>query len=65
MVEALNRRIGQWAQEGAIILVDTARVAASVGLECWEEPGHWHGQRRGSASHGLAGAVGGGRAVVG
>ena len=41
MVEALNRRIAEWAGSGAVILVDMARIAATVGLEHWDEPGHW------------------------
>ena len=42
MVESLNRSIGDWAAEGAVVLVDIARLAAMVGLEAWHEPGHWH-----------------------
>jgi FkbH-like protein len=42
MTEAFNRRIATWAAEGGIIVVDVARIAASVGLESWEEPGRWH-----------------------
>ncbi len=45
MVEALNRRITQWAAEGAVVLVDVARLAASIGLERWDEPGHWHASK--------------------
>jgi FkbH-like protein len=41
MVEAFNRRLAEWAASGAILLVDVARTAATVGLENWDEPGHW------------------------
>jgi FkbH-like protein len=41
MVEALNRRLAEWAASGAVTLVDIARTAAAVGLENWDEPGHW------------------------
>jgi FkbH-like protein len=45
MVEALNRRIADWAAGGEVILVDIARAAASVGLEAWDEPQHWHASK--------------------
>jgi FkbH-like protein len=45
MVEALNRRISEWASRGQVVLVDAARLAASVGLEHWHEPRHWHASK--------------------
>jgi FkbH-like protein len=45
MVEALNRRIAEWAATGAVLLVDIARTAATVGLENWDEPGHWYASK--------------------
>jgi FkbH-like protein len=45
MVEALNRTIADWAAEGAVVLVDIARLAEMVGLETWHEPGHWHASK--------------------
>ncbi len=45
MVEALNRRIAEWAASGEVILLDIARLAGSVGLEAWEDPGHWHASK--------------------
>jgi FkbH-like protein len=45
MIEALNRRIASWAATGSVVLVDTARLAESVGLETWEDPAHWHASK--------------------
>ena len=45
MVEALNRHLADWAAEGQIVLVDIARLAASVGLERWDAPRHWHASK--------------------
>jgi FkbH-like protein len=45
MVEALNRRLADWAREGPIVLVDIARLAASIGHERWDAPGHWHASK--------------------
>jgi FkbH-like protein len=45
MVEAFNRRVAEWAHSGAVVLVDTARLAATVGLENWDEPRHWHASK--------------------
>jgi FkbH-like protein len=45
MVEALNRRIAEWAAEGAVVLVDIARLATAVGLEAWHDPSHWHASK--------------------
>ena len=45
MVEALNRKIADWAAEGRATLVDIARLATAVGLETWHEPGHWHASK--------------------
>ena len=45
MVEALNRRIAEWAATGSVLLVDIARTAATVGLETWDEPGHWYASK--------------------
>lgn len=49
MVEALNRRLAEWAREGGIVLVDIARLAASIGHERWDDPRHWHGSKLGFA----------------
>jgi FkbH-like protein len=45
MVEALNRRIADWAATGEIVLVDIARLAATVGYENWDDPRHWHASK--------------------
>jgi FkbH-like protein len=45
MIEAVNAHIAEWAAGGEIILVDIARLAASVGLERWHEPRHWHASK--------------------
>jgi FkbH-like protein len=45
MVAALNRRIADWASEGAVVVVDIARLAADVGLETWHAPHHWHASK--------------------
>jgi FkbH-like protein len=45
MVEAVNRRLAAWALEGGVVLVDTARIAQTVGLETWDDPGHWHASK--------------------
>ena len=45
MVEAFNRRLSDWAAAGAVVLVDVARLAGSVGLEAWDEPRHWHASK--------------------
>ncbi len=45
MIESLNRRIANWASQGRVILVDIARLATSIGLETWHEPGHWHASK--------------------
>ena len=45
MVESFNLRLAALAAEGRIVLVDIARLAASVGLEHWDEPRHWHASK--------------------
>ncbi len=45
MVEALNRRITDWAGKGRVTLVDIARLATAVGLQTWHAPGHWHASK--------------------
>jgi len=45
MVEALNNRLGKWAAEGQIVVVDIARLAHSIGLERWDAPRHWHASK--------------------
>jgi FkbH-like protein len=45
MTEALNRKLAEWATTGAIVLVDIARLANSIGLERWHEPRHWHASK--------------------
>jgi FkbH-like protein len=42
MIEALNGRLADWAGDGSAILVDTARLATTVGLERWHAADHWH-----------------------
>jgi FkbH-like protein len=49
MVELFNQRIARWAAEGSVVLVDIARLAASVGLENWDDPRHWHASKVGFA----------------
>lgn len=45
MVEALNRRLTEWAAEGQVVLVDIARLAGTIGLEAWDAPRHWHASK--------------------
>jgi FkbH-like protein len=45
MVEQLNARIAEMAGNGELVLIDIARLAASVGLEHWHEPRHWHASK--------------------
>jgi HAD superfamily phosphatase (TIGR01681 family) len=45
MVQALNRRIAEWAAAGQIVLIDIARLAGVVGLERWDDPAHWHASK--------------------
>ncbi|WP_309607219.1 HAD-IIIC family phosphatase [Phenylobacterium sp.] len=49
MVEAFNRQLAEWAGSGAVVLVDIARLAGSVGLESWDDPRQWHGSKLGFA----------------
>ena len=49
MVEALNRRLADWARDGGIVVVDIARLAAAVGHERWDDPRHWHASKLGFA----------------
>ena len=42
MAAEINARIAGWARAGEVTLVDTARLAASVGLERWDDPARWH-----------------------
>ncbi len=42
MIAALNAKLAEWAAGKGIILLDTARAAASVGLENWHDAGQWH-----------------------
>ncbi len=41
MIQALNAKISDWAGAGDVVLVDIARLAATVGIERWDAPGHW------------------------
>jgi FkbH-like protein len=45
MVAALNDRLVNWASSGAVTLIDVARLAASVGVERWDDPRHWHASK--------------------
>ncbi|TAJ70615.1 MAG: HAD-IIIC family phosphatase [Phenylobacterium sp.] len=45
MVEALNRRLAEWAAEGSVVLVDIARLASVIGYESWDDPRHWHASK--------------------
>ncbi len=45
MIEAVNRRLAEWAAAGDIVLADIARLAGLVGLERWHDPGHWHASK--------------------
>ena len=47
MIAAFNRRIADWAEEGSVVLVDVAHLAECVGLETWDDPGHWHASKLG------------------
>ncbi len=49
MISAFNRRVADWAAEGNAVLVDIARLAESVGLENWDDPGQWHASKLGFA----------------
>ena len=45
MIDSLNCQIADWAAEGGVVLVDVARLAATVGLENWDDPRHWHASK--------------------
>jgi FkbH-like protein len=45
MVAALNARLRDWASEGAVVLLDVARLAETIGLERWDAPRHWHASK--------------------
>jgi FkbH-like protein len=45
MTDAFNRQLAEWAATGEIVLVDVARLAASVGYERWDDPRHWHASK--------------------
>jgi FkbH-like protein len=45
MIEKFNAALADWAAAGDIVLTDIARLAASVGLERWHDPRHWHGSK--------------------
>lgn len=45
LVASFNQRLAEWAASGAVVLVDIARLAATVGLEAWDEPRHWHASK--------------------
>lgn len=45
LVAAFNSKLAAWAASGAVVLVDVARLAASVGFEVWDEPRHWHASK--------------------
>ncbi len=47
MIAAFNQRIAEWAADGGVVLVDIAHLAESVGLEAWDDPGHWHASKLG------------------
>ncbi len=49
MIQSLNQRVADLAARGAIVLVDVARLAATVGLENWDDPRHWHASKVGFA----------------
>ncbi|MHB8528246.1 MAG: HAD-IIIC family phosphatase [Caulobacteraceae bacterium] len=51
MIQALNRKIAEWAAGGQVVLIDIARLAASVGLEEWDEPRHWHASKLSFSPH--------------
>ena len=46
MVGALNARLADWAASNNVVLADTARLAASVGFERWDEPEKWHASKQ-------------------
>ncbi len=47
MIAAFNQKIAEWAADGAVVLVDVAHLASCVGLEAWDDPGHWHASKLG------------------
>ncbi len=49
MAAAFNQRVIEWAADGRIVLVDIAHLAECVGLETWDDPGHWHASKLGFA----------------
>ena len=49
MIAAFNARIAEWAADGSVVLVDVAHLAECVGLESWDDPGHWHASKLGFA----------------
>ncbi len=51
MVGEFNARLAQWAREGGIVLVDVDRLAAGIGLERWDDPGHWHASKLSFSPH--------------
>jgi FkbH-like protein len=51
MVQALNARIVGWVRESDNVLVDVARLAATVGLGQWLDPVQWHSAKLSVAPH--------------
>ena len=42
LTEAFNRALIGWAQGAGVVIVDSARAAAAVGLARWHDPRQWH-----------------------
>jgi FkbH-like protein len=47
LVEAFNRALIAWAngdeaKAAGVVIIDTARAAAAIGLSRWHDPRHWH-----------------------
>ena len=42
LVSALNVRIAAMAKARSVVCVDVARAAHWIGLDHWNDPGHWH-----------------------
>jgi FkbH-like protein len=42
LAEAFNRALIGWARDAGVVIIDTARAAAAVGLSRWHDPRQWH-----------------------
>lgn len=44
-VNALNAKLLEWSAGNGIVLLDIARLAATIGLEQWDSPQQWHASK--------------------